>query len=287
MAIKIILDLDDFIDNKDNPETINLNFDEENSNNINNIQSDISTLKPPLQSTMSDNLIYFKINYKQYYNNKSLKLFLYHLRFYFLSQGTLLILYPENINNKKQISKWFSYILTNSFFIYDGDDTMLTESEILIRSIQGILPLYYFSDKFLEDDLTTEIEDNYSNKDYNSEPYDAKLNKYIESVKNLWDIKKEKNVFFEIICIIEKMVLNIILNPKNEKFYRIKKSNRTLQNYIINIPEANNIFQMIGFKSDDKSEFYSVDINIEVRKIEDIHKFLIFSVNKIINDPDY
>ena len=44
---------------------------------------------------------------------------------------------------------------------------------------------------------------------------------------------------------------------------------------------------MIGFKSYDKSEFYSVDIYIDVRKIEDIHKFLIFSVNKIINDPDY
>ena len=141
--------------------------------------------------------------------------------------------------------------------------------------------------KFLEDDLTTEIEDNYSSKDYNSEPYDAKLNKYIEGIKNLWNIKNEKNIFFEIICIIEKMVLNIIINPGNEKFYRIKKSSRTLQNYIINIPEANNIFQMIGFKTNEKSEFYSVDINIDIRKIEDIHKFLIFAVNKIINDPDY
>ena len=31
--------------------------------------------------------------------------------------------------------------------------------------------------------------------------------------KNLWQIKKEKNIFFEIICVIEKLVLNIILTP--------------------------------------------------------------------------
>ena len=163
---------------------------------------------------------------------------------------------------------------------------MLTESEILIRSIQGILPLY-FSNKFLEDDLTTDIEDNYSSKDYDSEQYDTKLNQYIEGVKSLWEIKKEKNIFFEIICVIEKMLLNIILNPGNEKFYRIKKASRTLQNYIINIPEANYLFQMIGFKNDNNSEFYSIDINIDIKQIKEIHKFLLFSVNKIINDPDY
>ena len=286
MGIRIILDLDDFIGNKENPETINLNLDEDESNINTNKQSDISTIKPLLNNDNNDTLIYFKINYKQYYNNKSLLLFLYNLRFSFLSQGTLLILYPEKIKDKKELSKWLSYILTNSFFIHDSDDTMLTESEILIRSIQGILPLY-FSNKFLEDDLTTDIEDNYSSKDYDSEQYDTKLNQYIEGVKNLWEIKKEKNIFFEIICIIEKMLLNIILNPGNEKFYRIKKASRTLQNYIINIPEANYLFQMIGFKNDNNSEFYSIDINIDIKQIEEIHKFLLFSVNKIINDPDY
>ena len=286
MGIRIILDLDYFISNKENPETINLNLDEDESNINTNKQSDISTIKPLLNNDNNDTLIYFKINYKQYYNNKSLLLFLYNLRFSFLSQGTLLILYPEKIKDKKEFSKWLSYILTNSFFIHDSDDTMLTESEILIRSIQGILPLY-FSNKFLEDDLTTDIEDNYSSKDYDSEQNDTKLNQYIEGVKNLWEIKKEKNIFFEIIRIIEKMLLNIILNPGNEKFYRIKKASRTLQNYIINIPEANYLFQMIGFKNDNNSEFYSIDINIDIKQIEEIHKFLLFSVNKIINDPDY
>ena len=80
------------------------------------------------------------------------------------------------------------------------------------------------------------------------------LNEYIEGIKNLWQVKKEKNIFFEIICVIEKLVLNIILNPKNEKFYKIRKSSRTLQNYIINIPEANYLFQMIGFKNENGSK---------------------------------
>ena len=286
MGIKIILDLDENFEKQEEPETIKLNLDDDDEEE-NEKESDITTLKPNYnQNKTKETLLYFKINYKNYFNSESLKSFLYNLRFQFLSQGTLVIIYPEKINEKKELSKWLSYVLTNSFFIYDGDDTMLTESEILTKSIQGILPLY-FSPKYIEDDLFGDIEENYSSKDYNSEPYDAKLNEYIEGVKNLWQIKKEKNIFFEIICVIEKLVLNIILNPKNEKYYKIRKSSRTLQNYIINIPEANNLFQMIGFKNVNKSEFYTVDINTDIKHMEAIHRFLLFSVNKVISDPDY
>lgn len=291
MGIKIILDLDDINENQEKPEIIKINSDEEDENEIseNNKESDISTLKPKYNkgnNKANESILYFTINYKDYFNTESLKLFLYNLRYHFLSQSTLVILYPEKINDKKELSKWLSYILINSFFIYDGDDTMLTESEILTKSIQGILPLY-FSPKFVEDDLISDIEENYSSKDYNSEPYNAKLNEFIQGVKNLWDIKKEKNIFFEIICVIEKLILNIILNPGNEKYYKIRKSSRTLQNYIINIPEANNLFQMIGFKNQDKGEFYSVDTKVNIKQMENIHKLLLFSVNKIINESDY
>ena len=286
MGIKIILDLDENFEKQEEPEIIKLNFDDDDEEE-NEKESDITTLKPNYnQNKTKETLLYFKINYKNYFNSESLKSFLYNLRFQFLSQGTLVIIYPEKINEKKELSKWLSYVLTNSFFIYDGDDTMLTESEILTKSIQGILPLY-FSPKYIEDDLFGDIEENYSSKDYNSEPYDAKLNEYIEGVKNLWQIKKEKNIFFEIICVIEKLILNIILNPKNEKYYKIRKSSRTLQNYIINIPEANNLFQMVGFKNVNKSEFYTVDINTDIKHMEAIHRFLLFSVNKVISDPDY
>ena len=291
MGIKIILDLDDIHENQEKPEIIKINSDEEDENEIseNNKESDISTLKPKYNkgnNKANESILYFTINYKDYFNTESLKLFLYNLRYHFLSQSTLVILYPEKINDKKELSKWLSYILINSFFIYDGDDTMLTESEILTKSIQGISPLY-FSPKFVEDDLISDIEENYSSKDYNSEPYNAKLNEFIQGVKNLWDIKKEKNIFFEIICVIEKLILNIILNPGNEKYYKIRKSSRTLQNYIINIPEANNLFQMIGFKNQDKGEFYSVDTKVNIKQMENIHKLLLFSVNKIINESDY
>ena len=291
MGIKIILDLDDIHENQEKPEIIKINSDEEDENEIseNNKESDISTLKQKYNkgnNKANESILYFTINYKDYFNTESLKLFLYNLRYHFLSQSTLVILYPEKINDKKELSKWLSYILINSFFIYDGDDTMLTESEILTKSIQGILPLY-FSPKFVEDDLISDIEENYSSKDYNSEPYNAKLNEFIQGVKNLWDIKKEKNIFFEIICVIEKLILNIILNPGNEKYYKIRKSSRTLQNYIINIPEANNLFQMIGFKNQDKGEFYSVDTKVNIKQMENIHKLLLFSVNKIINESDY
>ena len=291
MGIKIILDLDDIHENQEKPEIIKINSDEEDENEIseNNKESDISTLKPKYNkgnNKANESILFFTINYKDYFNTESLKLFLYNLRYHFLSQSTLVILYPEKINDKKELSKWLSYILINSFFIYDGEDTMLTESEILTKSIQGILPLY-FSPKFVEDDLISDIEENYSSKDYNSEPYNAKLNEFIQGVKNLWDIKKEKNIFFEIICVIEKLILNIILNPGNEKYYKIRKSSRTLQNYIINIPEANNLFQMIGFKNQDKGEFYSVDTKVNIKQMENIHKLLLFSVNKIINESDY
>ena len=289
MGIKIILDLDEDFEMQEKPETIKLNFENEDEEGIDNKENDISTLRPKNNKNnnkTNETILYFTINYKDYFNTESLKLFLYHLRYHFLSQGTLVILYPEKINDKKELSKWLSYILTNSFFIYDGEDTMLTESEILTKSIQNILPLY-FSPKFIEDDLLTDIEENYSSKDYNSEPYDAKLNEYIKAVKNLWEIKKEKNIFFEIICIIEKLLLNIILNPGNEKFYKIRKISRTLQNYIINIPEANHLFQMIGFKNENNSEFYNVDIKVNIKNMENIHKLLLFSVNKLINEPDY
>jgi hypothetical protein len=278
MNIKLILDIDEAYNHQEKPEKICLyenNYEHNNTNNIDNNEN-----------KKQDDLYYFKINSKDYFNNNILKLFLYYLRFFFLSQGTLLIFYNERINDKKELSKWISYILSNSFFIYEEEGAMLTESEILAKNIQAMSPIY-FQPKFIEDSLIVDIEENYSSKDYNSEPYDSKQNEIIQGIKNLWQVKKEKNTFFEIICIIEKLLLNIILNPGNERYYKIKKTSRTIQTLIINIPEANYLFQMIGFKLDDNNEFYSIDKNIDIRKIEDIHKFLLFAVNKIINDPDY
>ena len=280
MNIKLILDIDEAYNHQEKPEKICLyenNYEHNNTNNIDNNEN---------KKQDNNDLYYFKINSKNYFNNNILKLFLYYLRFHFLSQGTLLIFYNERINDKKELSKWISYILSNSFFIYEEEGAMLTESEVLAKNIQSMSPIY-FQPKFIEDSLIVDIEENYSSKDYNSEPYDSKQNEIIQGVKNLWQVKKEKNIFFEIICIIEKLLLNIILNPGNERYYKIKKTSRTIQTLIINIPEANYLFQMIGFKLDDNNEFYSIDKNIDIRKIEDTHKFLLYAVNKIINDPDY
>ena len=278
MNIKLILDIDETYNHQEKPEKICLYENNNEHNNQNIIDNN--------ENKKQDDLYYFKINSKDYFNNNILKLFLYYLRFYFLSQGTLLIFYNERINDKKELSKWISYILSNSFFIYEEEGAMLTESEILAKNIQALSPIY-FQPKFIEDSLIVDIEENYSSKDYNSEPYDSKQNEIIQGIKNLWQVKKEKNTFFEIICIIEKLLLNIILNPGNERYYKIKKTSRTIQTLIINIPEANYLFQMIGFKLDDNNEFYSIDKNIDIRKIEDTHKFLLFAVNNIINDPDY
>ena len=278
MNIKLILDIDETYNHQEKPEKICLYENNNEHNNQNIIDNN--------ENKKQDDLYYFKINSKDYFNNNILKLFLYYLRFYFLSQGTLLIFYNERINDKKELSKWISYILSNSFFIYEEEGAMLTESEILAKNIQAMSPIY-FQPKFIEDSLIVDIEENYSSKDYNSEPYDSKQNEIIQGIKNLWQVKKEKNTFFEIICIIEKLLLNIILNPGNERYYKIKKTSRTIQTLIINIPEANYLFQMIGFKLDDNNEFYSIDKNIDIRKIEDTHKFLLFAVNNIINDPDY
>jgi hypothetical protein len=272
MNINLILDIDDEFKNQEKPQKISL----AEINNENN-KKKFST---------NNEVLYFKTSSKDYYNNNILKLFFYNLRFSFLSQGTLLILYNEEISGKNELSKWISYILCNSFFIYDEEGIMQTESEIIVKNFQSITPIY-FQNKFVEDILIADIEDNYSNKDYNSEPYDSKQIEIIQGVKNLWQVKKGKNIFFEIICVIERMILNIILNPGNEKYYKIKKSSRTIQNLIINIPEANVLFQMIGFQIDNKDEFYSVDKKTDIKIIEDIQKYLIFAVNKIINDPDY
>ena len=268
--IKIILDLDD-------------NYTEEEQQKIS--LENIINEKEKKPSTGNE-IIYFKINSKNHFNNKLIKPFLYYLRFYLLSQGTLLIFYSESISCKKELSKWISFILNNSFFIYDEEGTMDIESEIIIKNIQSMTPIY-FSSKFIIEDLIVDIEDYYTNKDYNNEPYDSKQLDIIQGVRNLWEVKKQKNIFFEIICVIEKLILNIILNPGNEKYYKIKKTSRTIQNWIINIQEASYLFQMIGFKLDDKNEFYSVDINVDIKKIEEIHTHLLFSVNKIINETDY
>lgn len=72
---------------------------------------------------------------------------------------------------------------------------MLTESEILAKNIQAMSPIY-FQPKFIEDSLIVDIEENYSSKDYNSEPYDSKQNEIIQGIKNLWQVKKEKKILF-------------------------------------------------------------------------------------------
>lgn len=274
MNINVIIDIDDQNNNHEKPEKISL-LDIVNNNN--------TDVNKKLSQTNNE-ILYFKINSKDYYNNNILKIFLYYLRFCLLSQGTLLILYSEEIyiNSNKELSKWISYILTNSFFIHEEDQ----QGKTLIENISRVTPIY-FGDKYLENILSVDIEDNYTCKDYNTEPNDSKQVEIFEGVKNLWQVKKGKNIFFEIICVFERMLLNIILNPTNEKYYKIKKTSRTIQNLIVGIPDANELFKIIGFKIDDKEEFYSVDINTDIRKIEDIHKYLIFSVNKIINDPYY
>ena len=118
--------------------------------------------------------------------------------------------------------------------------------------------------------MGVDIEDNYTCKDYNTEPNDSKQVEIFEGVKNLYQIKKGKNIFFEIICVFERMLLNIILNPTNEKYYKIKKTSRTIQNLIVGIPEANELFKIIGFKIDDKEEFYSKVISKDNEKESNI-----------------
>ena len=273
MNIKLIIDLDDNYKNEEN--IVKIPMDDK-----------IDIIENNKNSLINSDIFYFKINSNNYFNNNIMKQFLYYLRFFFLSQGTLLIFYNDALNEKKDLSKWISFILSNSFFIYDEEEAMLTESEIIAKNIQSISPVY-FRPKFVEDNIVVDIEEYYSNRDYTNDIYDSKQSDIIQGVKNLWQIKKEKNIFFEIICVIEKLILNLILNPGNEKFYKIKKSSRTIQNWIINIPEANFLFQMIGFKTDDKNEFYSVDKNIDITIFEDIHKILLIAVNKIINEQDY
>ena len=231
-------------------------------------------------------ILYVKINYKGYKNcNNCLKNFIYYLRFAFLSQGALLIFYSDT--NEKELSKWISFILCNSFFIYDEEGIMLTESEFLSQSIQSMTPLYFNNSRFVEETLMIDIEEICSNKDYSDDNFDSEQSEINQSIRNLWDEKKEKNIFFEIICVLEKLLLNIILNPGNDKFYKIKKSSRTIQNFITNIPEANFLFQSIGFKSDEKNEFYTIDKNFELSNIEYFHKCLIYAVNKMINGQEY
>ena len=272
MNIKLIIDLDENYKNEENLVKIPMEDKIDNDSSQN--------------SQTNNDIFYFKINSNNYFNNNLLKQFLYYLRFEFLSQGTLLIFYTEAINDKKDLSKWISFIISNSFFIYDEEENMLTESEIIAKNIQSITPIY-FGPKFVEDNIIVDLEEYYSNKDYNNEAYDTKQLEIIQGVKNLWQIKKERNIFFEIICVIEKLILNLILNPGNEKYYKIKKNSRTIQNLIINIPEANFLFQMIGFKIDDKNEFYSVDKNIDTTIFEEIHKNLLIAVNKTINEQEY
>ena len=164
---------------------------------------------------------------------------------------------------------------------------MLTESEFLSQSIQSMTPLYFNNSRFVEETLMIDIEEICSNKDYSDDNFDSEQSEINQSIRNLWDEKKEKNIFFEIICVLEKLLLNIILNPGNDKFYKIKKSSRTIQNFITNIPEANFLFQSIGFKSDEKNEFYTIDKNFELSNIEYFHKCLIYAVNKMINGQEY
>ena len=271
MNIHLIIDIDDDFKSQENPEKISL--------------SQINNDKIKKSYSSNNEILYFKINSKDYYNINILKIFLYNLRFCFLSQMTILIFYNEEMNDKKELSKWISYILSNSFFIYDEEGMMLSESQILGKNIQNVTPIY-FGPKFVEDILILDFEEYYSSKDDMSEPYDSKQLDIIHGVKNLWQVKKGKNIFFEIICVFERMILNIILNPHNEKYYKIKKSSRTIQT-LISIPEANLLFQMIGFRIDNKEEFYSIDKNIDIKIIEDIHKFLIFAVNKVINESEF
>ena len=157
MNIHLIIDIDDEYQNQMHPEKISL--------------AQINNDKNKKISSTNNEILYFKINSKDYYNSNILKLFLYHLRFCFLSQMTVLIFYNEEMNGKKELSKWISYVLSNSFFIYDEEGIMITESEILAKNVQNVSPIY-FGPKFVEDILILDFEEYFSSKDDISEPYD-------------------------------------------------------------------------------------------------------------------
>jgi len=65
----------------------------------------------------------------------------------------------SRISTPQKLSKWISFILSNSFFIYE-ENTMFTESEILARNIHSMTPIYFMS-KFVDDYIIVDIEENY------------------------------------------------------------------------------------------------------------------------------
>jgi hypothetical protein len=230
---------------------------------------------------------YINFDYKQYNNKENIYKLIYLMKNSILNGGSLLIIYNENIIEKGIIEKWLSIILYNLIYI-QKDEENLKQNEKIIEIIKTTNPLF-LSDDFLFN-LSQELESIYIGKLNNFNIFNNNQNniifKNIENELNnlLEEINYDFNLFLEIIVVIEKIILNIINHPNIEKFYKIKKSSKSITSKILKYKNAENLFLLLGFndcKGNDKEYFY-FNMKNNINNLISNYEFIVTKIKKLI-----
>lgn len=110
-----------------------------------------------------------------------------------------------------------------------------------------------------------------------SNPYDdAKY--YIEAIPGLYPKFRNGDKAYLCLNTIKIIINNILKNPNEDKFKKIKMTNPNVQERIVSIQIALKMLKIIGFK--DEGEFYVIsDINTELLK--NIVEVLQKEINKL------
>ena len=230
---------------------------------------------------------YINFDYKQYNNKENIYKLIYLMKNSILNGGSLLIIYNENIIEKGIIEKWLSIILYNLIYI-QKDEENLKQNEKILEIIKTTNPLF-LSDDFLFN-LSQELESIYIEKLNNFNIFNNNQNniiyKNIENELNnlLEEINYDFNLFLEIIVVIEKIILNIINHPNIEKFYKIKKSSKSITSKILKYKNAENLFLLLGFndcKGNDKEYFY-FNMKNNINNLNSNYEFIVTKIKKLI-----
>lgn len=223
---------------------------------------------------------YIAINQNMTSNKALLNRVINLMKSYILNQSGIVILYDLKDFQYQKLYSILSLFLVRIFY---RDYSYNNLCEMLYQIISSANLLHFPTDFINE--ISKEISNEVGKLNIETFPLlgEATQKRMGNTIQSLYINSKDKKNFLTIINVIERIMLNVLNHPKNQKFYKVKKDSNTFKNNIENNVYAKNLFENFMFEKKSNQEFYSLNEDTNLIQFQELYDYLVFYVKCNLN----
>ena len=202
------------------------------------------------------------------------------MKSYILNQSGIVILYDLKDFQYQKLYSILSLFLVRIFY---RDYSYNNLCEMLYQIISSANLLHFPTDFINE--ISKEISNEVGKLNIETFPLlgEATKKRMGNAIQSLYINSKDKTNFLTIINVIERIMLNVLNHPKNQKFYKVKKDSNTFKNNIESNVYAKNLFENFMFEKKSNQEFYSLNEDTNLIQFQELYDYLVFYVKCNLN----